>query len=85
MRQSGRASPGGRTAARTRETEARLTLRTVEERARAELGMVRQDEVFFQVQSNPARAGAGGTAPPRDAPAAALRNETVPAAPAPAR
>jgi cell division protein FtsB len=38
----------------------------IEERARAELGMIRQDEVFFQVQSG----GAGVKAPaaPRPAP-----------------
>ena len=39
----------------------------IEERARAELGMIRQDEVFFQVQ----RGGAGvkPATPPRAAPA----------------
>jgi cell division protein FtsB len=40
----------------------------IEERARSELGMVRSDEVFFQVQSEPAPAT--GTAIP---PAAAKR------------
>jgi cell division protein FtsB len=49
----------------------------IEERARAELGMVRQDEVFFQVQPNPAQ---GAAAPSRDTAAAALRNESTPAA-----
>jgi cell division protein FtsB len=34
----------------------------IEERARAELGMIRQDEVFFQVQRPPAAAAAA--APP---------------------
>jgi cell division protein FtsB len=55
----------------------------VEERARAELGMVRQDEVFFQVQPNPGR-GAAGASPARDAAPPPLRNETPapPAAPA---
>ena len=46
----------------------------VEERARSELGMIRQDEVFFQFQSAP---GGAGTAP-----AAPLRNDS--AAPPPA-
>ena len=35
----------------------------IEERARSELGMVRSDEVFFQVQSEPAPAK-GTTIPP---------------------
>ena len=35
----------------------------IEERARSELGMVRRDEVFFQVQSGAAPAK-GATAPP---------------------
>ncbi len=34
----------------------------IEERARAELGMIRQDEVFFQVQPDPGR-GAAVAAP----------------------
>ena len=29
----------------------------IEERARSELGMIRQDEIFFQVLDDPARAG----------------------------
>jgi cell division protein FtsB len=32
-------------------------IEAVEERARSELGMVRQDEVFFQLQPDPGRAG----------------------------
>jgi cell division protein FtsB len=39
----------------------------VEERARSELGMIRQDEVFFQLPAEPAAASAaraGGTAGP---------------------
>jgi len=42
----------------------------IEERARAELGMIRQDEVFFQVQTG----GAGvkqPASPPRNAPPSA--------------
>jgi cell division protein FtsB len=31
----------------------------IEERARSELGMVRQDEVFFQLQAAPPRPGSG--------------------------
>ncbi len=38
----------------------------IEERARSELGMVRQDEIFYQVMDPPAPA----TAPAREAPAA---------------
>jgi cell division protein FtsB len=34
----------------------------IEERARAELGMIRQDEVFFQLQQGPAPAAAAATA-----------------------
>jgi cell division protein FtsB len=50
----------------------------IEERARSELGMVRQDEVFFQLQSTPARAEASSaTAPRNDAPPASLKNDTV--------
>src|SRR4051812_24928829 len=47
----------------------------IEERARAELGMIRQDEVFFQVQT-----GGAGVKPPTSAPA---RNAPAPAQPAP--
>jgi len=37
----------------------------VEERARAELGMVKQDEVYFQLQpGSAARSGAASNAPP---------------------
>ena len=45
----------------------------IEERARAELGMIRQDEVFFQVQS-----GGAGVKP---APAAGSRGASAPPAP----
>src|SRR6185503_8790195 len=41
----------------------------IEERARAELGMIRQDEVFFQIQSG--GAGVKPAAPPRNAPLSA--------------
>ena len=37
----------------------------VEERARSELGMVRQDEVFFQLQPAPGRADPASAAPVR--------------------
>ncbi len=41
----------------------------IEERARAELGMIRQDEVFFQIQTGGAGVKAAsskpGAAPPR--------------------
>jgi cell division protein FtsB len=50
----------------------------IEERARSELGMVRHDEVFFQLQAASPRSG-GGTVPVAPGPAPA------PAAPAPAR
>jgi len=50
----------------------------VEERARSELGMVRRDEVFFQLQAAP-----GGTAADRtETASASLRNESDHAAPA---
>ena len=39
----------------------------IEERARAELGMIRQDEVLFQIQSG--GAGVKPASPPRAAPA----------------
>lgn len=52
----------------------------IEERARSELGMVRQDEVFFQLQS---ASGRGDTAPaaPRntDPPPVQRKSETAPA------
>ena len=41
----------------------------IEERARAELGMIRQDEVFFQVQTG--GAGVKPASPPRNAPLSA--------------
>jgi len=41
----------------------------IEERARAELGMIRQDEVFFQVQTG--GAGVKPASPPRNAPPSA--------------
>ena len=48
----------------------------VEERARSELGMVRQDEVFFQLQSAPGRADPASAAPGKgDTASASLRNE----------
>jgi len=50
----------------------------IEERARSELGMVRHDEVFFQLQAASPRPD-GGTVPVAPGPAPA------PAAPAPAR
>jgi cell division protein FtsB len=46
----------------------------IEERARAELGMIRQDEVFFQVQT-----GGAGVKP---SPPPATRNAAAPAHPA---
>lgn len=52
----------------------------IEERARSELGMVRQDEVFFQIQGAPppnAAAGAdmqGKTPPPTSAAAGSVKN-----------
>src|SRR5947208_621922 len=46
----------------------------IEERARAELGMIRQDEVFFQVQTG--GAGVKPSTPP------ATRNAAAPARPA---
>ena len=50
----------------------------VEERARAELGMVRQDEVFFQLQSAPARANAPTSVPAKnDAASASLENDAA--------
>ena len=59
-------------------------IEAVEERARSELGMVRQDEVFFELQPAPgsadaASSAAGGTR----AASASLRNDSVatPAAP----
>src|SRR5690349_5269838 len=41
----------------------------IEERARAELGMIRQDEVLFQIQSG--GAGVKPASPPRNAPPSA--------------
>jgi cell division protein FtsB len=40
----------------------------IEERARAELGMIRQDEVFFQIQSGGAGVKPAAPGPPRRAP-----------------
>ena len=53
----------------------------IEERARSELGMVKQDEVFFQVidEAKPAAPSATGVAPPS---AAATSKEAAPSAPA---
>ena len=62
----------------------------IEERARAELGMIRQDEVFFQVQpdsalpATPSPPPGKGEAPPAAAPAPA-KTGSVPAPPAPLR
>lgn len=57
----------------------------IEERARSELGMVRQDEVFFQLQSSPGRTESASGPPPlrNDTPHASPKNETV-VVPAPA-
>ena len=56
----------------------------VEERARSELGMVRQDEVFFQLQSAPGHAETALAPPLRSGPGpASLKNEST-AAPPPA-
>src|SRR5262249_15168514 len=44
----------------------------IEERARSELGMIKPDEVFFQIQTDPA-------ARMKSEAAAPLRNESVPA------
>src|SRR5438552_5976604 len=48
----------------------------IEERARSELGMVRQDEVFFQMQPDASRAGGrAATAGKGDAGAAPLKTD----------
>ena len=48
----------------------------IEERARAELGMIRQDEVFFQLDAAPARTeGEGPLARKSDAATGALKPE----------
>jgi cell division protein FtsB len=58
----------------------------IEERARSELGMVRQDEVFFQVQPDPGRAGTAAATPGKgDAAAAPLKNDSASAPLAPLR
>jgi cell division protein FtsB len=44
----------------------------IEERARADLGMVRQEEVFFQLQSAPVPAPAPGAQKAQPAPAATV-------------
>jgi len=63
----------------------KLGSEAIEERARSELGMVRQDEVFFQLQTAPGRAESASGAPQKnDPPPGSLKNETV-AAPLPAR
>ena len=51
----------------------------IEERARSELGMVKQDEVFFQLQP---RSGQGKKPPPAVAIAPAGGTETLPIRPA---
>ena len=58
----------------------------IEERARAELGMIRQDEVFFQVQPDSPRGGVAATSPVKDEAAAApAKGEGAPTPPAPLR
>ena len=59
----------------------------IEERARSELGMVRQDEIFFQLQPDPGRAVAAAATPGKgDAAPASLKNGTASASlPAPSR
>ena len=58
----------------------------IEERARSDLGMVRQDEVFFQLQPDPGRAGMAAAAPGKSVAAAAPpKNGSAPASPAPSR
>jgi len=58
----------------------------IEERARSELGMVRQDEVFFQVQPDPPRAAAAGAAPGgSDARAGAPKHDSAAAPSTPLR
>jgi cell division protein FtsB len=50
----------------------------IEERARSELGMVRQDEVFFQLQPTPGSADAAASTGGRSDPASAsLRDESA--------
>ena len=56
----------------------------IEERARSDLGMVRQDEVFFQLQPEPGRAGSAAAAPGKGG-AAALKNDSASASPVPVR
>jgi cell division protein FtsB len=59
-------------------------LEAIEERARSDLGMVRQDEVFFQLQPEPGRAGSAAAAPGQGD-AAALKNDSASASPVPVR
>ena len=59
-------------------------LEAIEERARSDLGMVRQDEVFFQLQPEPGRAGSAAAAPGKGG-AAALKNDSASASPVPVR
>ncbi len=65
----------------------------IEERARSELGMIRPDEIFFQIQSDPAAQAKGDAAPSplkNESATAPLKNDAAPAplksesAPAPA-
>jgi cell division protein FtsB len=46
----------------------------IEERARSELGMVRNDEVFFQLRSDPLYAGSGASPLARGTPLGGLSN-----------
>jgi cell division protein FtsB len=58
----------------------------IEERARSELGMVRQDEVFFQLQADPSRVDTGSSKPGRrDTPSAPLKHDNATPAPEPSR
>ena len=58
----------------------------IEERARSELGMVRQDEVFFQLQPGPGRAAPAASAPGKsDDAAGARKGDGAPTSPLPSR
>ena len=50
----------------------------IEERARSELGMIRHDEVFFQIQPEPTVAGAKSLPPARgESATATLKNDSA--------